>query len=321
MAFPNVPIANGKPSSSIFYDGKKSLFGKNIHKGDPLNNVLCVLDELLEQLYKSDLLDCIDLKDLGITCIDKDADKRCVIMEWMVKNMNAANNSISQLLNNIQIIQTTIGNLSDEKVKVRAAGGTHFLEDIISAPPSTLEVTNDKITFLGFVPVGFRGTVSINRIGDFDNTGKGLPNTDMWGWAIRNGLNGLPNHFGLFPMYVSAIAEADLQGGVENFTVSKDNISSFSLPVTGLISESLENGIRIKVGIRHYRSFDGNNGVGNPIKDTVRHGNDTPWYSDPINLRHSHGFNLNVSHANATPTPINLIPKHIKEIPIERIIP
>lgn len=308
-------------TSDIIYNGTKSLFSDNVKQNDPFNHVLCVIHGAIETLFKNNLLDCIDIKQLGFDCIPEGTTKQCLVMDWITSNILNHSLSINTLIQNVQILQSGINLLGDEKVKVRAAGNAAFLEQIIDAPSSAVEFQDNKISFYGFVPVGTRATVNANRSGDFDATGKGKPGTDLWGWAIRNGNNGLANALGTFGMYTDNLLNADTSGGNDSFTVSKDNISSFSIPVTGIITEALENGVKFKVGWRHYRSFDGKEGNDKPIKDSQGNSGDIPWYTDPYNFKHTHGFNLAVAHNKPNPVSIPLIPKHIKEIPIERIIP
>lgn len=313
--------ANGIKTSAIVYDGQKVLFGNNVKKGMPFYEVMCVISSLMEQLYANDLLECIDLKDLGITCPDKDKSKACIITEWITSNILATNITLATLVQNIQILQTGIGLLKDEKVKVRAAGNSGYLESIIDAPGSAVTFDDNQVHFLGFVPIGTRATINRNRLPDFDNTGKGKLGTDVYGWAIRNGNNGLSNVFGLFQMFTDSLANAETTAGTDSFTVKKDNIESFTMPVTGIIQDALQNNVKFKVGFSHHRSFDGKDGPDHPLKDSFAYSGDQEWFTWPANFKHSHAFNLTVTHTKPAPTPIALLPRHIKEIPIERIIP
>lgn len=309
-------------TSDLQYTGGKSLLLNNVKDGDKFNDLLFVLDKAIETLFKNDALDCINLKDLGIDCPDKNKTKACIIMEWLTANLQTNSKSIATLTGVLNTIQTSVGNLADEKVKVKAAGTSGYLESIISGPTTAISFENNKINFTGFIPVGARATINKNRLVDFDATGKGKIGTDLWGWAMRNGNNGLKNVMGHFPMFTDNIANADIIGGSKDFTISKDNIQTFSIPVSGTIAEALENNVKFKVGYKHYRSFDGvNSGASKPIKDIKSNTGDVDWFTDPANFKHSHGFNLKVDHTNANPTPISLLPLHIKEIPIERIIP
>lgn len=238
-------------------------------------------------------------------------------MDWLVRNVKANTTSIGTLTTVLQTIQTNIGQLNDEKVKVRAAGVTNYLENIIEAPNSSIIFTDNKISFTGFVPIGTRMTVNANRIGDFDVTGKGKVATDLWGWALRNGNNGLDNAMGKFLQYTENLLNADLPGGKKEFSIVKANISSFALPVTGIITDALEDNVKFK--------FTGtNNKNGGPRENgfaSNHSGGESEYETQPRNFKHSHGFNLAASHNNPNPEPIPLIPEHIKEIPIERIIP
>lgn len=304
-------------TSEILYSHSKKLFGGHVVKGMPMDDLLCTISELVENLFTTISYDCIDLKKLGIICPDEDADKKCLILNWLVDNLLIAQGDITNIYTKLQLIQTTITSFKDEKVKVRAAGTAGYLEDLIKAPAGNIIVTDNDITFMGFVPIGFRGTINSNRITDFDVTGKGKINTDMWGWAIRNGLNGTQNHLGLFPMYAADINIADVQDGQTEFTVDKANIKSLTLPVTGIINDALENNVTFR-----YEATNNKNGGSRPNGFATNHtGGVEDYDTQPKNFKHGHGFTLTVTHTNPNATPIPLLPKHIKEIPIERIIP
>jgi hypothetical protein len=139
----------------------------------------------------------------------------------------------------------------------------------------------------------------------------------MWGWAIRNGNNGTVNALGLYPKYVDDVNLADIVDGVTGFTVDKTNIKTFTLPVTGLINDALENGIKFK--------FDATNNLnGGPRANgfaSNHTGSVSEYETKPANFKHTHTFNLNATHTNPDPVEIPMNPKHLKEIPIERIIP
>jgi len=311
------PLANPYKTSTINYDGFEKLFGKNVKPGMPLNKVFCVLDALLDNLFGQIGYDCVDLKKLGIECLDEGADKKCIILNWLIDHVIDIESDIADILIKIQILQTTIGTLKDEKVKVRAAGISNYLENLIIAPSTNIQYNDNSIVLSGFVPIGFRGTVNANRLPDFDATGKGKAGTDMWGWAIRNGNNGTINALGLFLKYVDDVTVADVVDGVTGFVVDKSNIRTFTLPVTGLINEALENGVKFK-----YDATNNLNGGPRPNGFASNHtGSVSEYESKPLNFKHSHTFTLNATHTNPDPVEIPLVPKHLKEIPIERIIP
>jgi hypothetical protein len=308
-------------TSDLRYNGKETLIHGNIKTNDPFHKVLCAISQSLDILHKNDLLDCIDLKTLGITCPDDSKSKICVIMEWVTATLLTNSKSLATLSGSLNTIMTSIGQLNDSKVKVKDAGTANVLANLIDAPNSAVQFSDNKVSFYGFVPVGARTTVNKNRLSDFDSTGKGKPGTDLWGWAIRNGQNGLANALGHFPMYTDSVNNADTKGGAASFTVSKDNIATFSIPVSGTITEALQNDMKFKIGYLHVRSFDGASGIDKPVKDRRVDGNDQEWFTPGYNFKHTHGFNLTAAHTKAQPTHIELIPLHIKEIPIERIIP
>lgn len=311
------PIAAPYKTSEIAYRSAKKLFGNNVVDGMPLNDVFCVISELMDNLFKEIGYDCIDLKKLGIECLDENADKKCIILNWLIDGILDFREDITNILIKIQLLQTTIGLLKDEKVKVRAAGVAGYLENIIKGPAGSVVFSDNDVTFMGFVPIGFRGTINANRVSDFDATGKGKADTDLWGWAIGNGNNGTVNQLGLFKQNTSDILLADTIGGLAEFTIDKNNIKTFTLPVTGLINDGLENGVKFK--------FDATNNLNGGPRSKGFASNHTGSVSEyetkPANLKHTHTFTLNASHTNPNVVPIPLIPRHIKEIPIERIIP
>lgn len=311
------PLANYTKLSTTAYDGNKSLFGGQVTKGMPTNDMLCIISGLIETLFGQIGYDCIDLEKLGIKCLDDGEDKKCVILNWMVDHILSNEQSVSNIYLILNTINTSIGLLKDEKVKVRAAGVAAYLEDIIKAPASNIVVTDNDITFMGFVPLGFCGTVNPNRLTDFDATGKGKINTDMWGWAIRNGNNGTQNVLGLFPKYTETTAVAGSVAGEEEFVIDKLNIKSMTVPVSGLIMDSLENNVTFK-----FDATNNFNGGPRPNGFASNHtGSVSEYQTKPYNFKHGHGFSLNAILTNPNPTPIPLVPKHIKEIPIERINP
>jgi hypothetical protein len=135
------PLANPYKTSTINYDGLDKLFGNSVVQGTPLNKVLCILDKLLDNLFGQIGYDCVDLEKLGIKCLEEGADKKCVILNWLIDHMLNAEGDITDILIKIQMLQTTIGSLKDEKVKVRAAGIANYLENLIVAPSTNIQYT------------------------------------------------------------------------------------------------------------------------------------------------------------------------------------
>jgi hypothetical protein len=299
------PILKYK-TTDIALSTSKKLFGGQVYDGMPLNNIICIISALFDKVFQQVGYDCIDLKLLGIECLDENADKKCVILNWIIEKVNQNGTDISNINTVLQIIQTALGQFNDERVKVRAAGTAQYLEDLIQAPPGNIEYADNSITFMGFVPIGFCATINPNRINDFDVTGKGKVNTDLWGWAIRNGSNGTQKVLDLFPRYAANPNTAGAIAGALDFTVDKTNIKTMTIPVTGVINDSLDNGKRLPSG----GPFGIKGGV-----------DFQSYFVQDYNLKHAHGFSLTATHTNPNATPIPLIPKHITEIPIERIIP
>lgn len=314
----NTP-ANTTKTSKLVYDMDKNLFGEQVKKGAPMNDILCVMDKLFEAAFKGLNVDCIDLESLGIKCSDPSKTKQCQIIEYLVAGLTTANSTMNSLQTVFQQVKTSIGTFADEKVKIDTAGKAGYLSEFFSTnAPDTIKYINDKLIIRGLVPVGFRGTVSRNRLSDFDTTGKGRVATDLWGWAINNGNNGLINLLGVFPMYTDDVTKSDITGGSVNFTISASNIKTFSIPVTGTITEALENDVKFKINIGARNKCFGIGGC--RLVLVPEPGADATYTTESKNFKHTHAFNLASAHTNPNPTPIDLIPKHIKVIPIERII-
>lgn len=317
----NIPFmpANSSRSSTIVYDGKEELFEGNITPGTGFNPILSYISQLIKALFSQGQLECIDLKDLGIECPDPNKSKECVVLEYLLANLATLTTSLSTLTSAIDDIQGSIGVFTDETVKIKATGKAGFLNDKLKAAPGVLVEDGDTLRINGTVPIGFTATISISRKSDFDATGKGKPGTDVWGWAFRNGNNGTENCFGFFPRYaVSADAAGKVEGN-DSFTIDKTNIKSMTLPVNGIINDALDNNVSFNIpGSK--RNHHG--GLGEVHTYVVPDpGNDFSFKTDPVNFKHSHDFTLAASLVNVNPTPIDLIPKHITEIPIQRIIP
>lgn len=312
--------ANTIRTSKLMYDGKTKLFGQNVTPGMMGSEFLCKISELVEKLFTDAQFDCIDLeKDLGITCPDPNKTKQCIVIEYLIQGLTDANAAISVFTKSLQIIKTSIGLLKDEKVKVRSAGSSGYLEDIFEGPANTITFSNNKVTFSGFMPVGARARISASRVGDFDSTGKGKVGTDLWGWAINNGNNGVRNLLGVFSMNTDTLLNADQTGGASSFTVLKENIKTFSLPISGTIGNALENNVKFQIQIAKRNKCFGLFSCRDVLVPDP--GADATYDTNAKNFQHSHTYNLAANHLNTTPTPIPLIPAHIKEIPIERIIP
>lgn len=314
----NTP-ANTSKTSGLIYDMDKKLFGEQVSKGTPMNDILCIMDKLFEAAFKGVNIECIDLETLGIKCEDTTKTKQCQVIEYLISGLTTANATMNTLSTVFQQVKSSIGSFNDEKVKITATGKVGYLADhFASNAPDTIKYINDQVIFYGLVPVGFRGSVARNRLGDFDSTGKGKIKTDLWGWAINNGNNGTVSLLGYFPMYTDDINNSNITGGSINFTITAANIKTFAIPVTGTISEALDNDVKFKININAMNKCFG---LGSCRKVLVPEpGADATYESDAKNFRHTHAFNLAATHTNPTPTPIDLIPRHIKVIPIERII-
>lgn len=314
------PRLNTSTTSGIIYDDTKALFGDQVKPGLGLNPILNYISELLKDLYSRVDLDCIDLKILGIDCADPNKTRACIIAEYLINNTTDALAAIARLNLLANTIQGSIGLFTDEKTSVTFGGIPGYLQDVLISAPGVLTPAADKKTIYlsGTVPIGFTATISVSRLGDFDSSGKGKDGTDLWGWAIRNGQNGTLNVLGKFVRYADNPVDAGAIAGEDNFTVGPENLGTATIPVTGLLTESLEPGLSLDIPVGTFSHAAG--GTSREIID-FNAGSDRTLKTTAYNFKHTHGFTLNATHINPAPTAIPLIPKHITEIPIQRIIP
>lgn len=309
--------ANNTSSGKIVYDSARSLFEGNIKYGTSLNDILAYISTLISDLYTKTAFDCIDLEDLGITCPDPNMTRECIILNYLIANNKDIQGAIASLQMVMTTINTSIGLFTDEKAKVNAAGVAGYLADKVTAPPGVITQVNDALYINGTVPIGFTASISRSRLNDFDGSGKGKSGTDVWGWAIRNGLNGTENVLGLFPRYTPTLAVAGTIDGKSDFTLDGTNIPSLTLPVTGTMSTELPNNLQLKIKVStalyHFSGLTSHYVVDFPA------GDDKEFLTDPVDLSHKHTFDLLASNVNVSPVAIPLVPRHFTEIPIQRI--
>jgi hypothetical protein len=304
---------------NTIYAGKQQLLGCNIVPGMNLEDIIVVLSKALELVRSGQSLEGIKLADYGITCPEEESSLIELLFEAILKQQQQLSQRLSQISNFNNNVKESVGTITDEKVKVTATSQqSKFLQDAISGTPGRVKTVNDTILITGLIPIGARMLISPARGGDFDATGKGKVGTDVEGWAIRNGNNGLDNAFGRIPMYDSRLV-AGQKAGSNTITITKDNIAGFTLTVEGKINDALDNtSIKPKVPVGQKHKCFGSNqcqdvytppDLGTPVKVT----------GDALPLQHSHSHTLTAKHTNTQPTPISIVPEHIKELPIEYI--
>jgi hypothetical protein len=158
--------------------------------------------------------------------------------------------------------------------------------------------------------------ISPARKGDFDSNSKGKVGTDLEGWAIRNGANGLDNAMGRMAMYTDTLDNAGKKAGRNQATLKLENIESFTLTIGGQITPSLGENIKVRtpVGVFHKCFGSGS------CRDVHAPGQSPRMIeSEGLNLKHTHAHTLTAGHSIPQATPVDLVPEHIKEIPIEFI--
>lgn len=309
---------NSNKTSDLAYDGLKKLFKGNVMRGLNFNTFMEYLSAVIDDLYNNIDLDCINLEDLGIKCPDPNISKQCYIINFLVANYQTLLSNYNTLVTTVNEINTNIGLFTDELVKIDEDDTPGFLIDKITSAPGVIVRKEGSLFIQGTVPIGFNACISKNRLGDFDGSGKGKADTDIWGWAIRNGNNGTDNILGKFPRYASDVNLAGAIAGVDNFIIEKKNIKSLSLPVTGSISNALgplKPELKVSKVLYHFGA-----GAGHYVVDFPS-GSDKTFILETMELGHTHNFSLSAAIDNPVPEPIELLPSHFTEIPIQRINP
>jgi hypothetical protein len=301
----------------------KSLLDCKITRDMNNEEVIAVLVKEIENIEKEIDLSQVKIKDLGIVDACKLQYKN--MLTEILNALIAKDMSFAQLLSDIQKqvnnFQATKDTDTDEKVKVNATDTTagYLVDKVVSPQKGSVKVVGNQLSLMGFAPVGAVMMIDNGRIGDFDATGKGKVDTDVWGWAISNGQNGTRNRLGKFPRFIGALADAGNTGGANTTIIGKENISSFDMAVSGSINEALPNDINLKFKT-DYAMFSDGPGGGTAI---VKLGGGLAGSKEvailPFNIKHSHTFTLKASHSNPNPSQLNIVPEYIYEIPIQRI--
>jgi len=303
----------------VTYKGK-GLCDCLIEKDMSLEEALEVYCKIVQDINKNIKLSCVKTGLIGIkdTCDLKCDNLLAEILNALIDSDININNSIDLINIRITNLIASIVVVADEKVKTSSADPTAgFLSDkIATAQPGTISTANDKLTFIGFAPVGSVMFINKSRLSDFEGSGKGKAGTDVYGWAIGNGQNGTVNRLGVFPMYTDDVNNAGTKAGANSVTLTPANIPGFNMNVTGTIAQALTTPVQFQM------KFDGIGTIGTGSNYALKGGNGLSgsWnvYTIPANLAHTHTFDLIATRVNSA-TAISILPSFIKEIPIERI--
>lgn len=306
----------------VFWKGK-SLYGCKIKKDMTAEQVTVVLIDAIESIEKEIDLSQVQLRKLGI--YDK---CKLEVKNLLTAVLNALITADETFAATIQDIQTQINNVnnligvaSDEKVKASATDtAAGYLGDkIVSSQVGPIKYNQGTVELAGFLPIGAVIMIDASRVGDFDGTGKGKSGTDVWGFAISNGQNGTRNRLGKFPRFTTNLVEAGNTGGANSITITKDNIASFDLAVSGSIADGLADDVFAKIRFNTNKIADGSGGSTLLLRlgDGLSGSNEMRTLG--FNVKHSHTFTLKSSHVNANPTAVSILPEYINEIPIQRI--
>lgn len=306
----------------VYWKGK-ALYGCKIQKDMTAEQVTKVLVDAIEAIEKEIDLSQVQLLKLGIH------DKcKLQVKNLLTATLNAlitADENFAQTINEIQTqinnVVNQIGIAVDEKVKASAADTTagYLGDKIISQQVGPIKYNTTSVELAGFLPIGAVIMIDASRLGDFDGTGKGKTGTDVWGFAISNGQNGTRNRLGKFPRFTTTLVEAGNTGGANSISISKDNISSFDLAVSGAIADGLADDVFAKIRFNTNKIADGSGGSTLLLRlgDGLSGSNEMRTLG--FNVKHSHTFTLKSSHVNPTPVAVSILPEYINEIPIQRI--
>jgi len=302
----------------------KSIYDCKITRDMTNEEVIKVLVKAIEDIEKEIDLSQVKLKELGITDSCKLQYKN--LLTEILNSLIAKDASFAKSLANMNTQITNFLNTkfvdTDEKVKVSAADTTtgYLVDKVVSPQTGSIKDDGTKLTLMGFAPVGAVMMIDAGRVVDFDPTGKGKANTDVWGWAISNGANGTRNRLGKFPRFINVIADAGGTGGANSAIVDKSNIAAFDTTVSGTIADALVADIKL-FWLTDYANFsDGPGGHMALVKLGDGYGGNKKVNVNTFSVKHTHTFSLKASHSNPNPTPLPLVPEYIYEIPIQRIL-
>lgn len=314
---------NTKYSSLIEYNGKK-LFD-SIQKGASLNEVLCQLEDIIKAIETKVDLSCVDLSPIGIkisSCTDEDetVSTLCDVLNQLGETILATQETLTAIQIELDTTSDPAADSDAGKVALDATDTPGYLEaKLTSDQDGTLENESGVLKLRGFVPIGFKGFYSGTN--KFDVTGKGLVNTDAYGWAICNGNNGTEDCRGLFVQATGTLLEAGTTGGSNAATVTSANISSMSLPVTGSVDNALStpHSHAYTLDTISLDTVEVSPGTGLDVVAPEGAQGTVSKTTATTDLTHTHSVSLTATHTNATPTPLDITPSHIKLVMIERI--
>lgn len=328
MACPsNNPAANSIYSSLVDYNGI-NLFDNLASKGDNLNEVLCIIDDLFTEIFNKIDLTCIDLTAIGIAIIESGSSEElttrlCDIINQIGDVIAEQNITIASLQEQIDECCNNTPVVDTFKVKVDGTDTEGFLETKLTSPQTgTIYKESGILKLRGFVPIGFVGFYS--GINKFDVSGAGNAGTDAYGWQICNGNGGTEDLTDMFIKVTSTIAEIGDTGGVDEITIVAANISSFNMPVAGSIDNALTtHNHPVTIPTISNDTIEVDEVPGGEFDVLITTGTDGSVVINTGNtdLSHTHTTGgLTASHTNASPTPIVIEPIYIKLVAIQRVI-
>lgn len=314
----NKPL-NTINSDLVEYNGKR-LFDDLICKGANLNEVLATLNEILKTIYTQIDFTCVDLASIGV--ILQSCTTSTQTSSTLCDIINAIGGAIAlnqETINAIQIqLGTTPGTIINSyTVKTSSTDTTPgYLNTKISSDQTGTVIDNGTTLKLrGFVPIGFIGFYS--GINKFDITGKGLANTDAWGWAIMNGQNGTEDIRDMFMLPTGSINSIGQTGGSNSVVLGSTNIPSLTSTITGSLNNSLSTHI-------HNTKFETNTVVSDPAGDitvTLATSVDGSFVKNTssVDQSHTHTSALFAVYTNSSPASVSTLPKYMKLVPIKLI--
>lgn len=301
----------------VIIDNPKINFDGNVENKANLDTHLLAIQALFEEIFGTLSFDSLEINKFGIICSPEDKKALlAMLFNAVLKNETVITKSIQQTNTFLQKVQLLVQNSEAGRIRVTPdSTETSTLSEAIKLIPNHITIDDNKVVFKGLVPIGTQISIAPKRIVDFDNSGKGKIDTDVYGWSIRNGQNNTDNALGKYVKYGTTNVSMGTLAGSNSYVVEMANIKSFSMNVKGALSNAL--GV-IKatlnfIGVERAFALAGSRkivitadtGVGNINKD-----------SNSIDVTHSHSHNFTVDHSNPNPTPLNIDLEHIKELPI-----
>lgn len=310
------------PSSNILLQLAKPLFGGNIKNEDNLDKLIQLLDNLFAIIDQKLSLDCIDLKQYGLECSEEVGKSiLCQLFTVILENETSILQQYDQINKYLETVKQLVSEVQSTKVKVaEESQEAKYLINTLDIPVSHVAYnkSKDQITIKGLLPIGTRMFINPNRLSSFDNTGKGKAGTDLHGWVIRNGQNGTDNALGKYVKTTSVLTDGGKSAGTNEYSLGLNYFKSFTLKVTGNITEALDV-IKPYALIRKLGKRFGSGGSRDILIPDNGGTSGDKYHGSSHNLKHGHAFNLKGEHTNENPDKLFIDLEHIKEIPIEFI--